>query len=137
MAGRPIGQYRMHLMWWHLAPCVTRASCFFQGETPDFWRGNVSRVPREGLGDFRRRSFYQSGNPNPLKKGKSRLGCCRKLGSTISKWFISPTDKWVFCWGYHPFILTFDPKFLGHPSGVTWGYRERSYGIPTNTKAEE
>jgi len=37
MVGRPIGQYRMHLMWWHLAACATRASCFFQGETPDFW----------------------------------------------------------------------------------------------------
>ena len=69
VAGRPIRQYRMHLTWWHLALCVTRASCFFQGETPDFWWGNVSRVPREGLGDFRRWLFYPSGNPNPLKKG--------------------------------------------------------------------
>ena len=39
MAGRPIGQYRMHLMWWHLAPCVTRASCFLPGWNSWFLAG--------------------------------------------------------------------------------------------------
>ena len=35
----------------------------------------------------------------------------------VTKWVLSPAYKWVY-WGYNPLILTFDPNFLGHPSGV-------------------
>ena len=38
------------------------------------------------------------------------------LGCPVSKWGYNPFVKGID-WGYNPLILTFDPNFLGHPSG--------------------